>query len=64
MSYRRQMQVERLTEVISDHARCDEWGGPDWHCKAEDCDGQGVSYEDYAEHLANAILDETPEGIV
>jgi hypothetical protein len=41
-----------LADLIADHTRVDEWGGPEWDCGAnEHCDGGGTSYEDYAAHI-------------
>lgn len=41
-----------LADLITDHSRVDEWGGPAWDCGADEhCDGGGNSYEDYAAHI-------------
>lgn len=51
-------QFPTLAEVVADHFRCDEWGGPSWDCGADPhCDGGGTSYVDYAEHVQDVWRD-------
>jgi len=45
-----------LSDIVAEHYRGDEWGGPDWECGADNCFGGGNSYEDYAQHIQDEWL--------
>lgn len=49
-----------LAHIINDHQQFRNFGSKEWYCRS--CSWRGTDYRSWGEHLANAILDEIPEG--